>query len=223
MNKKILVPVLAITVIAGGVGGSILNSPVSAEIPNNNSKTEVSEDQDQNQLAKEATISEKEAISAALKEVPGKATETELSNENGTLVYSVEVVDEKGAKQEVGIDAKNGKLLKVEADNEDEGEEGTKEEDDDGEVSDKKEQQQLEKQATVTKEESIAIATKEVKGKVTGTELEDENGTVVYSVEITDDQGKKQEVNIDAKTGKVLKAELDDENEDESESEDGQE
>ncbi|TFB21421.1 hypothetical protein E3U55_08905 [Filobacillus milosensis] len=222
MKKKFIVPALAAAIIGGGIAGTALNTSVfAASADTSNSKVEVTDEQEQQQLEKEATITKDEAISAALKEVAGKAVDTELEDEDGTVVYGVEVTDEQGKKQDVKVDAKTGKVLKVEADDEEENEKGEKEEkeDKDGEVSDQQEQQLLEKEAKITAEESTTIALKEVKGQVTDTELEDEDGTVVYGIEITDDQGKKHDVKVDAKTGKVLKVDVDDENDSESDSE----
>lgn len=213
MKKKFIVPALAAAIVGGGVVGSLLNPSVFAANTDSN-KVEVTDQQEQKQLAKEATITKEEAISVALKEVAGKVGDTELEDEDGTVVYGVEVTDDQGNQQDVKVDAKTGKVLKVEADDENE-EEGDKDE----EVSDKLEQQKLEKEAKISAKESITIALKEINGQVTETELEDEDGTVVYGVEITDNQGKKHDVKIDAKTGKVLKVEDDDENDSESEDE----
>ncbi|MFJ7978285.1 PepSY domain-containing protein [Peribacillus sp. NPDC096379] len=218
MKKAFLVPALAVVVIGGGVAGSLLNTSAFAANSDSTSKVEVSDKQEQKQLEKEATITKEEAISAALKQVAGKATKTELEDEDGRVVYGIEVTDDQGKKQDVKVDAKTGKVLKVEADEENEKADKEEKEDKDGGVSDKQEQQQLEKEAKISANESTSIALKEVKGKVTDTELEDEDGTVVYGVEITDDQGKKHDVKVDAKTGKVLKVEADDENETENDS-----
>ncbi|MDQ0414762.1 PepSY domain-containing protein [Mesobacillus stamsii] len=220
MKKKFLVPALAAAIVGGGVAGSLVNS--SAFASSNDSKSvEVTGQQEQQQLAKEATITKQDAISAALKDVAGKATNTELEDENGTVVYGVSVTDNKGKQQDVKVDAKTGKVLKVEADDKEEGEKGEKAEKEgkESEAADQQEQQQLAKSAKITADESNAIALKEVPGKVTNTELQDENGTAVYGVEITDDQGKAHDVKVDAKTGKVLNVGTDDENESESGSE----
>jgi len=214
MKKKLLVPALALTIIGAGVGGTVLTtSAFAANTDSNSNKVEVSDKQEQKQLKKAAVITRKEAISAALKEVAGKAVANELEDEDGTIVYSVVISDHQGKKHEVMIDAKTGKVVKVETD--DENEKGDKE-DKDGEVSDKLEQQQLEKKAKVSPGESAALALKEVKGQVTDIELEDEDGNVVYSVEIKDDQGKMHDVKVDAITGKFLKVEADDEEDSEN-------
>jgi uncharacterized membrane protein YkoI len=79
--------------------------------------------------------------------------------------------------------------------------------DNDKEVADSVEQAQLAKKATITQQQSIDIATKQVAGSVLKSELEDENGAVVYSVTIKDNQGQEKEIHVDAKTGSIVKVE----------------
>ena len=214
MNKKLIVPALAVAIVGGGVAGSIINGSAFAANSNSTSDEEVSEQQEQKQLEKEATITDEEAISAALKEVEGKANEAELENVDGAIVYGVEVTDNEGQEHDVKVDAKSGKVLHIKDDEkENENEKGDKEEQQDGEVDDEVEQAQLEKEATLTEDESTSIALNELNGKVTDTELEDEDGTIVYSIEITDDQGVKHDVKVDAKSGKVVNVSADDESE----------
>ncbi|MEP7082961.1 MAG: PepSY domain-containing protein [Chloroflexota bacterium] len=67
-------------------------------------------------LAGLATVSEADARAAALSAVPGEVVQTELDNENGFLVWSVEVRDAAGAVTDVKIDAGNGAVLGTEAD-----------------------------------------------------------------------------------------------------------
>ncbi|MBS4196572.1 PepSY domain-containing protein [Lederbergia citri] len=182
MNKKILVPALALTIIGSGAVGSILIKTASASTSANATQ-----------------ITEEQSKEIALKEINGKVTDVEVEKEHGTLTYDIEVTDTNGVKHDVVIDANSGKVLKTETDNE--------KDDNDGEVSDDDEQAQLQKEAKITKEESSSIAQTEVKGEVTDVQLEDEDGVIVYGVEIKDQQGQKNDVKIDAKTGKVLKVE----------------
>ncbi|OKP87741.1 hypothetical protein A3844_10050 [Paenibacillus helianthi] len=65
----------------------------------------------------------------------------------------------------------------------------------------------MEKQAEISKEKSNALALEQVKGTVNQTELEDENGAIVYSVEITNNKKEVTEVKVDAVTGKIVKVE----------------
>jgi uncharacterized membrane protein YkoI len=91
------------------------------------------------------------------------------------------------------------------------------------EVSDPNEQAKLQQAATITKEQAIAFALKQVSGTVKGAELEDENGVVVYGVQIVDANGKGFDVKVDAKTGKVTKADQDDNGGNDGEVNDGSE
>jgi uncharacterized membrane protein YkoI len=55
----------------------------------------------------------------------------------------------------------------------------------------------------------LAIATKEVPGDVIEVELEDERGALVYEIKVLTSTGRVREVEIDARTGAVLKIEDD--------------
>lgn len=61
-------------------------------------------------LANLAKIDLGQATTAATKSVPGKAIEAGLDDEDGNLVYGVDVVTDKGTV-EVIVDAGNGKIL----------------------------------------------------------------------------------------------------------------
>ena len=77
-------------------------------------------------MAKIALVS---AVDVALKTVPGKAFRAEIGNENGYLVYSVEIAKADSQILDVKVDAGNGKVLRTETDQKDN--EGQKEEDSD--------------------------------------------------------------------------------------------
>jgi uncharacterized membrane protein YkoI len=63
-----------------------------------------------------AKMSIDNAINAALKEVPGKAVRAELENEDGFLVYGVEIAKTDHQFVDVKVDAGNGKVLKIDQD-----------------------------------------------------------------------------------------------------------
>jgi uncharacterized membrane protein YkoI len=67
-------------------------------------------------LRSKATVSAAEARSAALAAVPGTAGQIELDNENGNVVYSVEITQADGSTIDVKVDAGNAKVLHQEAD-----------------------------------------------------------------------------------------------------------
>jgi len=77
-----------------------------------------------------AKVSLDEAIQAALKAVQGKVLKAELEDEDGSLVYGVEVVKADNSVMDVKIDAGNGKLLKIEQDHKDGRDDGDNEKED---------------------------------------------------------------------------------------------
>lgn len=80
------------------------------------------EDQETKTLEGYAKITPKVAENAALAEVPGKVIKVSLDNENGYVVYSVEISTNAGVK-DVKVDAGTGQVLYVDIDNEHEGSE----------------------------------------------------------------------------------------------------
>ena len=116
--------------IASAVGGS---TPSTAEADNTqepaytSSVTTIDVENDNeadeaSALAGSAKITADEARNAALAAVPGTAGEVELENENGNVVYGVEITDASGATYDIKVDAGNGTVLAQEADDADEGE-----------------------------------------------------------------------------------------------------
>ncbi len=71
-----------------------------------------------------ARISLDSAINEALKAIPGTVVKAELENENGYLVYGVEIAKTDGQTADVKVDAGTGKVLKVDMDQDREGREG---------------------------------------------------------------------------------------------------
>lgn len=82
-------------------------------------------------LLAQAKISLTQAITAAEQHAQGKAVRAELEDENGTLVYGVEVTNGTQAT-DVKVDINNGKILSAQADQADheaEGREGQEHDD----------------------------------------------------------------------------------------------
>lgn len=110
-----------------------LNSSVSAPAEQENGP-EVSEADESAALEGLATVTPDEAEAAALAAVPGTAAQPELENENGSVVYEVEVTQADGTVVEVKVDAGNGDVLAQEDESDeanevDEGPEGSEDED----------------------------------------------------------------------------------------------
>lgn len=90
---------------------------------NDATETSQSDAAEAKQLESLAKIDQAAAEKAALDAVPGEVQQTELDNENGSVVYSVEILGQDGKFQEVVVDAGDGKILAQQAE-EDEGQEG---------------------------------------------------------------------------------------------------
>lgn len=65
----------------------------------------------------------------------------------------------------------------------------------------------LVKQAKITMAQAREIAQKQATGSIEGEELEKEHGKLVYSFDIRNEKGTITEVQVDAKTGKVVSTE----------------
>jgi uncharacterized membrane protein YkoI len=79
-------------------------------------QSEANEQAESAALASQAKITEAQANATALGQFPGGTVKkTELDSENGTVVYSVQLTDSAGKKQEAKVDATTGKLLPAEA------------------------------------------------------------------------------------------------------------
>lgn len=74
-------------------------------------ETEDSEAAEAAALESLATLTPAEAEQAAVAAVPGTVAQTELDNENGFVVYSVEITGTDGSVTEVKVDAGNGAVL----------------------------------------------------------------------------------------------------------------
>jgi len=76
-------------------------------------------------FAEMAKISLDSAVNAALQAVPGQVLGTELENENGYLVYGVEILKADRQIADVKVDAGYGKILKIDiGQNDNDGNEG---------------------------------------------------------------------------------------------------
>jgi hypothetical protein len=73
----------------------------------------VADDEPASKLTNLAKHSQAEAEKAAISKMPGKIIETELDEENGFLVWHVEVLAKDGTSSEVAVDAGNGEVLAI--------------------------------------------------------------------------------------------------------------
>lgn len=174
----------------------------------------------------QAKITMEQARETASKRVAGKIEGEELEKEAGKLIYSFDIRNEAGTISEVWVDAQSGEVMKVEEENaaqeasekrQDKMKSRRQKDDDDDEESEASKKANFEKysrQAKITMEQAMEIALKRIPGTITDRDLEKERGKLMYSFDIRDASGKVFDVEIDAKTGKVLKAVEDTEDED---------
>ncbi|MEC1409366.1 PepSY domain-containing protein [Bacillus safensis] len=133
---------------------------------------------------KSSFVSKKQAEKAALKVVKGYVDDVDLERKKGKWVYEVEI--KKGDfEYKVYVDAKTGKALN-------------------DPVKEKKQN------VKITKKQAEKTALAKVKGTVTDSDLDKENGVYIYEIEITTPNGEEVDFEISAKTGKILKQEWDD-------------
>ncbi len=78
---------------------------------------EEKEEKTSSKVAMKAKITMDAARSIALAKAPGKVEGEELEKEKGKLVYSFDIRNDKGTISEVWVDAKTGKVVKVEEEN----------------------------------------------------------------------------------------------------------
>ncbi len=92
-----------------------------------NGSIKITQDNEAN-YANLASVSLDQAVASALKAQPGKVIKAGLENEDGFLVWGVEVASNNQI-HEVKVDAKNAKVLKIETDQPDSQKEGPEEND----------------------------------------------------------------------------------------------
>lgn len=129
-RKKVVVGTLAAALLA--VGG--FSAMAVAESPTTQQGSSTQEEQpsyqgsiaapegqgdeaaESSQLESLAKIDQATAEQAALKAVPGTVKNTELENENGFVVYGVEIAGNDGKTHDVKVDAGNAEVLHQDVD-----------------------------------------------------------------------------------------------------------
>mgnify|MGYP000336000826 CR=1 FL=1 len=126
-TAKILSALIIVTAL--GAGAAIASSKSGYQLPDEvkSSSIKVPEDTEtQAGFAKLARVSQQEAEAAALAVQPGQVVQAKLDDEEGYLVWQIDVKHDKGTT-EISVDAGNSKELAAEAeedDGEQEGDEG---------------------------------------------------------------------------------------------------
>lgn len=183
MNKKFAVISLAGAVLLGGAvaaGAADTNGKGST-----GSKIEAVQD----------LITVEEAKKIALSEAEGRVESIELERANGNQYYEIDI--ENGTEDfDIKINALDGKVISFNKERDD---------DDDNDQSEK----EVYGENIISEQKAIEIAEKEVNGTMKEIEIDEDDGQILYEVELQTKKGEA-DVDIDAETGKVLKVELGD-------------
>jgi len=164
-------------------------------------------------LAGAAKVTLAAALDKALKAAPGIALVGELEQEENKLIFTFDILPKPSKSEEITeihVDAKTGAVINS-------GEEG--EEDEEGEAAEGaegaeeasiKEMQSMAKTAKVTMAAALQAALKAAPGTAIVAELENEDGKLIFSFDILPGPAATElkEVHVDAKTGLVIKAEV---------------
>ncbi|MEU6126936.1 PepSY domain-containing protein [Streptomyces sp. NPDC047123] len=151
--------------------------------------------------AKAAKLTAADAIKAALADTKGTAVSADLDDEDGRLVWEVDVLNGK-TWHNVDVDPGNGKVLGSWVDKDDDGDD----------AADTARVNSALKGASTSAEDAARAAAG--KGTVTSVDLDDDGTATAWNVETTGAKGAESEWNVDLKTGKVTADRSDDRDDD---------
>jgi len=191
--------------LAQDPGSSMLGDDDDSMAQNNVSYSEEYEEyeDEENETEEEyiapgnVSLSEEDAVGIATAEANGTVEEVELESEDGTPAYEVELVTSNNTEVEVTVHANNSTVLETESEAEDEEHEDEK--------------YVASGNVSLSEEDAVGIATAEADGTVEEIELESEDGTPAYEVELVTENGLETEVTVHADDGTVLEIETEDE------------
>ena len=180
----------------------------------------------------EPTLTTEDVESLIADQYPGTITDMELEKDFNKAVYEVEIEGE-GKKYKLKLDGSSGEVLELKEktmkntaekeNNSKENEEQdltVKEKKDDTKQDKKQEEKEKDsnqksnknsndKKALMNVSEVTEIALNEFSGTITELELDEEDGRLIYEIEIEDGE-LEAEIEIDAHTGEILVIEIDD-------------
>uniref|UniRef100_UPI0006EBBDF5 PepSY domain-containing protein n=1 Tax=Streptomyces silaceus TaxID=545123 RepID=UPI0006EBBDF5 len=140
--------------------------------------------------AKAAKVTAADAIKAALAKTGGTAVSAELDEEDGGLVWGVDVL--KGSTwHDVEVDPGTGKVLDTWVDKDDDGDD----------AADAARVNAALKGASTSAEDAARAAA--AKGEVTSVDLDDDGTATAWEAETTSAKGAESDWRVDLKTGKV--------------------
>ncbi|MEV7193261.1 PepSY domain-containing protein [Streptomyces sp. NPDC093510] len=146
---------------------------------------------------KAAKVNAADAIKAALADTKGTAVSAELDEEDGGLVWDVDILNGK-TWHSVEVDPGTGKVLGS----------WTEKDDDGDDAADAARLNSALKGASVSAVDAAKAGAD--KGTVTSVDLDDDGTATAWNVETTGAKGAESEYNVDLKTGKVTADHSDD-------------
>ncbi len=129
MKHRMLLTAIAVIGLMGGTmvmatskTGQTKQGTKGAERSERGERGEQGEEGENNQaeqarLQRQAKITMEQAKEIALRRAAGNVEDSELEREHGKLVYSFDIRNAKGTITEVQVDAKSGKVVRVEEEN----------------------------------------------------------------------------------------------------------
>lgn len=176
----------------------------------------------------EPKLSSEDIENLVMEQYPGKITEMELEKDHNKVVYEVEV-EVKDKEYDLELDGNTGEVLKLkekiispkkskETTDDNKSKKIVIEEKDDDDVVEGKETAKenntnnktaKDKNTVIDVKEASNIALKEFSGTITSVDLDEDDGRLIYEIEI--DKGHQEaEIEIDAYTGEILVIDIDD-------------
>lgn len=156
------------------------------------------------------TLSTDEIRQMVTEQYPGTITEMELEKELNKVVYEVEV-ESNGKEIDLKLDGNTGEVLKTKEkeimnnEKDDDADDRDDDSDDDKNIDPSK--------ATIDVKKVEEIALKEFAGTITDLELDEDDGRLIYEIEVKNDK-KEADFDIDATTGEILEMDIDTEDDD---------
>ncbi|THA70427.1 peptidase M4 [Streptomyces sp. A0958] len=175
MKRKIVIAAVAAAVLAGG------GAATAVALTDDDGHDSGSRGSSTASGATTARVTVGDAVAAGLRAVPGTVTEAELDEEDGGLVWELDVYGSDRAWHDVTVDAGSGKVLGKHVDHDDDGD------------------RHAPRKTSVTLDEAVAAALKSAPGTVTSVELEGRRGGAAHwEVEVRGKDGKEHELDVDA-------------------------
>lgn len=191
MKKIAMVTLGAAIILGGSIGFGAINHGFAQE---DNTKKVESKASTSNEL-----IGIEKAKEAALQKVDGIVESVELEKDDGRTYYEVDI--DKGDKDfDIDVDAYTAEIIRIDESDDD---------DDDRYDDDNVKTSAATKGSLISEKEAIAIAKKHITGEVVEIELDEDDGRYEYEMELRTSNGEA-DITIDAKSGKVVELEHDD-------------